>query len=78
MSSSIPVNTKKRGRPPGRDYPVTVAVRLKSEQTVVLDAWREAQPKPKPSRSEAIRRLMELSLQAAQGPDPQDGRSDGA
>jgi metal-responsive CopG/Arc/MetJ family transcriptional regulator len=27
-----------------------------------LDAWIEAQPEPKPSRSEAIRRLLEKAL----------------
>jgi Arc/MetJ-type ribon-helix-helix transcriptional regulator len=27
-----------------------------------IDAWIERQPEPKPSRSEAIRRLLELGL----------------
>jgi hypothetical protein len=28
-----------------------------------LNAWIEAQPEPKPSRSEAIRRLLEIALE---------------
>lgn len=30
-----------------------------------LNAWIEAQPEPKPSRSEAIRQLLERALNAA-------------
>jgi Arc/MetJ-type ribon-helix-helix transcriptional regulator len=30
-----------------------------------LDAWIEAQPEPRPSRSEAIRRLLERALDSA-------------
>lgn len=64
MLMSIPVNTKRqRGRPPGRDYVDTIAVRMKRDQSETLDAWRESQP-DKPSRSEAIRRLVEEALKA--------------
>lgn len=34
-----------------------------------IDAWIERQPEPKPSRSEAIRRLIETGLKA----DRKDG-----
>jgi metal-responsive CopG/Arc/MetJ family transcriptional regulator len=36
-----------------------VMVRLNSELVSKLDAWIEAQPEPKPSRSEAIRRQLD-------------------
>jgi Arc/MetJ-type ribon-helix-helix transcriptional regulator len=29
-----------------------------------IDAWIERQPEPRPSRSEAIRRLIEIGLEA--------------
>lgn len=51
---SIPVNAKKRGRPPGQEFPVSVQLRLTEAQAAALDAWRAAQP-DEPSRSEAIR-----------------------
>jgi hypothetical protein len=37
-------------------------VRLYPELQAKLDAWIERQPEPKPSRSEAIRRLIENGL----------------
>jgi hypothetical protein len=58
MAKSIKVNQKKRGRPAtGRD-PVS-AVRLPVELTSSVDAWAA---KNEVSRSEAIRRLVELGL----------------
>jgi hypothetical protein len=44
----------------GRGDAVTVG--LDSEHVSKLDAWISAQPEPKPSRTEAIRRLLDLSL----------------
>ncbi len=38
---------------------IILMVRLNSELVSKLDAWIEAQPEPKPSRSEAIRRLLD-------------------
>jgi metal-responsive CopG/Arc/MetJ family transcriptional regulator len=32
-----------------------------------IDAWIDRQPKPRPSRSEGIRRLIEKGLQRDQG-----------
>jgi len=60
------VNTKRSGRPPGREFSETVAIRLRPDQVAALDRWIDAQPKPKPSRSEAIRRLLTATL------DPKD------
>ena len=62
---SIPVNTKKRGRPPGQEFPVPVQLRLSEAQAATLDEWRQSQPEL-PSRSEAIRRLVENAIH---GPD---------
>ena len=60
MAKSIKVNQKKRGRPAtGRD-PVS-AVRLPTELTTAVDKWGEAH---EVTRSEAIRRLVELGLKA--------------
>ena len=44
-----------------------VAVHLSSEQMSKLDAWIDAQPEPKPGRAEAIRRLLDPSLQSQTG-----------
>jgi hypothetical protein len=58
MAKSIKVNQKKRGRPAtGRD-PVS-AVRLPVVLTAAVDKWATDR---KASRSEAIRRLVELGL----------------
>jgi len=56
---------KRRGRParPGGRDPA-VAVRLPPAIIEQLDRWGAAQPEPTSSRSEAIRRLVELGLQA--------------
>lgn len=64
MNDAIPVNRKGKG--PGR--PVTgigpvIGVRLYPEMESSLTAWIERQA-DKPSRPEAIRRLVELGLKA--------------
>ena len=62
MSKSIKVLPKKRGRPAtGRD-PVS-AIRLSPELRASIDTWARRQS-DLPSRSEAIRRLVELGLEA--------------
>jgi hypothetical protein len=43
-----------------------VGVRLQNDQLAKLDDWGASQPPPKPSRPEAIRRLIELGLKAAE------------
>jgi hypothetical protein len=56
---------EKPKRPPGRPRtgitPLT-GLRIPAELNAKLDAWMERQPDPKPSRSEAIRRLLERAL----------------
>lgn len=39
-----------------------IMVRMPPNRIADLDAWRAAQPYPKPSRPEAIRRLLEKAL----------------
>jgi len=64
MKKSISVNKKSRGRPKkkGGVYPVT-AVRLPPVVGAEVDKWAGAQADA-PTRSEAIRRLVELGLTA--------------
>ena len=52
---------RKRGRPPtGKG--TQVQVRLQPKQLAKLDAWIKRQPKPKPTRPEAIRQLIQKQL----------------
>jgi hypothetical protein len=64
MKKSISVNKKSRGRPKkaGGVYPVT-AVRLPPELGIAVDKWADSQDDA-PTRSEAIRRLVEIGLRA--------------
>jgi hypothetical protein len=64
MKKSISVNKKSRGRPKkkGGVYPVS-AVRLPPTTGEAVDRWAASQADT-PSRSEAIRRLVELGLKA--------------
>jgi hypothetical protein len=64
MKKSISVNKKAVGRPKkkGGVHPVS-AVRLAPEISASVDAWAAAQ-EDEPSRSEAIRRLVELGLKS--------------
>jgi hypothetical protein len=59
---SIADNRKRRGRPPtGITKPL--GVRLYPDLEAKLDAWIARQPDPKPSRPEAVRRLMAMALE---------------
>jgi Arc/MetJ-type ribon-helix-helix transcriptional regulator len=62
--ASISNVRKSRGRPPVGATPITV--RLPPEQLARLDGWISA-GETKPTRPEAIRRLIELGLEAAKG-----------
>src|SRR5260370_12718786 len=68
MKKSIPVNKKSRGRPkrPGGVDPVS-AVRLPEDITANVDSWGASQGV---SRSEAIRRLVEIGLKVKTPPRP--------
>jgi hypothetical protein len=53
--------TKKRGRP-ATGLGQMIGVRLQPPSLDTLDAWIGSQPDPKPTRPEAIRRLLERAL----------------
>jgi metal-responsive CopG/Arc/MetJ family transcriptional regulator len=52
---------KKTGRP--RVDSEAVNVRLEREMLDTIDAWIAAQPDPKPTRPEAIRRILSEALE---------------
>ena len=56
-------NTKKRGRPATGQDPVT-AIRLSKKMRTSVDEWARQQP-DRPTRSEAIRQLVEQAISAA-------------
>ena len=66
-STIIGSSKKKRGRPAlyegsnGKGAPQT-GLRLPPDDLAAIDVWITKQAKPKPSRPEAIRRLVELGL----------------
>ncbi|TXN15873.1 hypothetical protein FV219_01500 [Methylobacterium sp. WL122] len=62
MLMSIEVTPKKRGRPATGKDPAT-SIRLSPDIRAEIDAWSATQP-DRPSRSEAIRRLVEEALNA--------------
>src|SRR6266478_4159847 len=72
MKKSISVNKKSRGRPKkkGGVYPVT-AVRLSPALGAEVDHWAGSQDDA-PTRSEAIRRLVELGLAVKTRSAPSD------
>jgi hypothetical protein len=52
------VVSKKRRGPPATGKGTPIVVRLQPDQLAALDAYIARQPEPKPSRPEAIRRVM--------------------
>jgi hypothetical protein len=62
MTLTIKVNTF-MGRPPGRIQTTPFQMRASAEFLKSVDKWR-AKQEDKPSRAEAIRRLVELGLKA--------------
>lgn len=60
MVSISDVGKKGRGRPAVGATPVTV--RVPPAELAALDAWIEVQDDPKPSRPEAMRRLVAKAI----------------
>jgi metal-responsive CopG/Arc/MetJ family transcriptional regulator len=60
MAKKSIAETKKRGRPATGHDPV-LTVRLPATTRSAIETWAKYQP-DKPSRSEAIRRLIEFAL----------------
>lgn len=57
------VITKKRRGPPATGIGTLVGVRLQPDDLAAVDAWRDQQDDA-PTRPEAIRRLVEIGLEA--------------
>jgi Arc/MetJ-type ribon-helix-helix transcriptional regulator len=72
MAKSKNVIRKKRSRPGTGQDPVS-AVRLPAQLTAAIDRW--AAKTGAPSRSEAIRRLVEQALAGAQPPQKRSKKS---
>ncbi len=53
---------KKRRGPAPTGKGTQIVVRMHPDQLGPLDAWIEAQPEPKPTRPEAIRRIVDATL----------------
>jgi hypothetical protein len=69
MAASIPIKPKKRGRPPSGGRDPFVGFRAPHELLQGIDKWRQAQP-DKPSRSAAIRMLVEIGLVSQENAHP--------
>ena len=67
MGLSISVVKKSRGRPKGDGTSPNVGLRVPARLLDALDAYIAAQPAPRPSRPEAIRRILEKSLASSKG-----------
>jgi hypothetical protein len=63
--TSISDDRKSRGRP--KIGAVHVGVRIPPDQIARLDEWNRNHFGPESSRPEAIRRLIELGMEAAKG-----------
>lgn len=70
MARQLMSTTKKRGRP-ATGKGKSVHVRMHEDELAPLDAWIEAQPAPKPTRSEAIRAFVEAGLRMLKKEDSQ-------
>ncbi len=62
MAQDLFITKKRIGRPPGKTKPQTKPVQVPIETIASLDAWIATQPEPRPSRPEAIRRLLAEAL----------------
>jgi hypothetical protein len=68
MTQTIKVNTF-MGRPPGKLHDTPFQMRASDEFLKSIDKWRAKQAE-KPSRAEAIRRLVELGLSTSASTRP--------
>jgi hypothetical protein len=63
MSRSITATKKSRGRPSSTGIGTQIGMRWHEPELKAIDEWRREQP-DLPSRTEAIRRLVETGLTA--------------
>ena len=72
-STITDTSKKKRGRPTlyvgsdGKGAP-QIGLRLPPSELALIDTWIKEQPKPRPSRPVAIRRLVEIGLMSYKAP----------
>jgi Arc/MetJ-type ribon-helix-helix transcriptional regulator len=71
-TSNHVIHGKKRGPPPTGKTPL-VALRVPEALSAKLDAWISSQLEPRPSRSEAIRRIL---AEALSSPGPAQRQTD--
>lgn len=64
MVKSNIVNTKSRGRPKTTGTGSLIGTRWHAAELAAIDEWREKQD-DKPSRNQAIRRLVEVGLKGS-------------
>jgi hypothetical protein len=65
MGKSIHVTKKSRGRPKTTGSGTQIGMRWQETVLTSIDEWRQKQPEA-PSRTDAIRRLVELGLAGSQ------------
>jgi hypothetical protein len=64
MKKKTVIPQKKKRGPPATGKGEPVVVRMHGEQLRAIDAWIAAQDQPFPSRPEAVRRLVNIGLNA--------------
>jgi hypothetical protein len=70
LTQSQTVRKKPRGRPPGAHYSETILARLKPGTVADIDMWATANSV---SRSEGLRRLVEIGLMRAKEVEVREG-----
>jgi hypothetical protein len=65
MNQSTRDITKRERRPRPKGTGTPIVVRVQPPALDALDAWIARQPEPKPSRPEAVRRLVDRGLKAS-------------
>ncbi|MCA0405594.1 MAG: hypothetical protein LCH39_05530 [Proteobacteria bacterium] len=70
MSGQETLITRKKRGPKPTGVGTMLGVRVHDPLLVSIDAWIEAQPNPKPSRPEAIRRILTAHLGKNEASEP--------
>jgi hypothetical protein len=74
MKRSVRGNTKPRGRPKSTGIGAQIGMRWHAPDLAAIDEWRRQQP-DLPTRSKAIRRLVEIALASTQPQKPTSKKS---
>jgi hypothetical protein len=73
----VQFNSSGEDQSPAEGHTPSVTVPMSAEEIAVLDAWIEAQPFPRPSRPEAVRRILTQALvRPVEGPRQSDASLD--